>query len=157
MRKTLIVVVVVVTVLIVVAGGIGFLIKNGQDLDGGSRAYVDDSVVAITTHWDKDELWKRASPNLRGVLKADDLRNLFQTAGGALGPLQQYRGATGEATISFFNTQIRIFANYIAKASFEKGDADFKIGLVKIGDAWMIEGFYVNSSALFRNHVTAKG
>jgi hypothetical protein len=41
-----------------------------------------------------------------------------------------------------------ISAQYTAEATFQKGDATIKLGLIKHGDQWQILSFYVDSPAL---------
>jgi hypothetical protein len=143
----------VLTALLLVAGGIGFFVlaRNGEALDKMSKAYVDDSVLAIAANWNVDELWKRAGPRLRASVKREDLRNLFDALGGALGQMAEYDGSAGQATMSVVNAQSTVGASYIANARFRKGEAAISVALVKVGDAWMIEGFHVNSPALLKN------
>lgn len=147
-----------VAVLVAIAGAIAIfgLARGPSALDREAKTYLDGSMVAITTRWDKNELWTRASPTLRSMIAPDDLREQFQAAAMALGPLLQYRGADGQATVAGSNTQTKIFANYVAKASFQKGDAEFRIVLIKVGSAWMIDGFHFRSPVLTRNSAGAR-
>jgi hypothetical protein len=39
--------------------------------------------------------------------------------------------------------------NYKAQAEFEKGEATIEIQLRRAGDTWKINGFHINSDALF--------
>jgi hypothetical protein len=145
----------VFTALLLVAGGIGFFVlaRNGEALDKASKAYVDESVVAIAANWNVDELWKRAGPRLRASVKREDMRNLFDALNGALGQMADYDGSAGQATMSMVNSQSTVAAQYVAKAHFRKGDAAISVALVKVGDDWMIEGFHVNSPALLKSLV----
>ena len=145
----------VLTAIVIVSVGLGFFVLNskGQALDRTSKAYVEDSVAAIAAHWDADEFFKRAGPELRTRVKPDDIRGLFDAARSALGPLVEYRGSQGEAEIAVLDSQHRVSAKYVAHGHFQKGDAEIKLLLVKQGDAWMIEGFHINSSALMRRLV----
>ena len=145
----------VVTAIAIVAGGIGLfmLARNGAALDTASKAYVEDTVVAVATNWDADEFWKRTSGHLRSTATLSDMRKLFDSARQTLGPLLQYRGSQGQALISTLNAQTTISARYVARGRFQNGDADLQLVLVKQGDAWMIEGFHINSTALMKNLV----
>ena len=140
---------------VIVAGGLGFFIlaRNGNALDTASKAYVEESVVAIAANWDVDELWKRASPRLRTTVKPDEIRGLFDAAKGALGPLVDYRGSQGEAMMSLQNASPAVSAQYIANCSFQKGNAEIRITLVKQGDTWLIRGFHINSTAMMKRLV----
>jgi hypothetical protein len=143
----------VVVSLFLVGGAIGLFARNGTLLDAESKAYLNDSMVAITAHWDTDELWKRSTPHFRETANRDALRGLFKAAGAALGPLVEYRGANGEAVISSMNAGGMVSASYVAKGRFQRGDADFRIAMIKVGDTWLIEGFHVGSPALMKTLV----
>ena len=41
-----------------------------------------------------------------------------------------------------------ISAQYTTKATFQKGEATIKLGLIKHGDQWQILNFYVDSPGL---------
>lgn len=141
-----------VAVLVVLGVGVFFILRAGQGLDAESRAYVDDAVIAISAHWDKRELAQRASPDLRLKLKPGEIDALFEAFATGLGPLVEYRGATGQATVvaNIGGGTVRS-ANYLGNARYQKGDAEIRIGLVKIDGRWMIQNFYVNSNALLGN------
>jgi hypothetical protein len=139
-------------VLIICAiGAIFFLARSGAGLDAASKLYADESVVAITTSWNKDELWKRASPDFKRVTKLDDLSPLFDAAGNALGKLVEYQGAKGQALITkTFGTGTDVRAHYVASAKYERDQATFDIALHLINGAWMIDGFQIQSDAVMR-------
>lgn len=144
--------------ILVVGGGIGLFIlaRNGAALDAESKAYVDDSVMAITADWSVDELMKRSSPHLRQVTRPDDLQALFDAARTALGPLVNYEGAKGDSTVSAMaGAGTTISARYFARGKFQKGDADLQITLLKLDGSWRIEGFFITSSELMR-HLTGR-
>ena len=143
------------TALLITASGLGFyvLARDGAALDRVSKAYVEDSIVAVAANWNVDELWKRTIPHFRQTTNVDDVRGLFDAARSALGPLVEYRGSEGEAAISVHPSNTIVSAKYVAKAHFEKGDALVQLTLLKQGDAWMIEGFHIRSSALMRKLV----
>jgi hypothetical protein len=127
------------------------LIRGGADFDSESRAYADASVVAITAPWDAEELWKRSTPHFRETANHDALRAFVSAAADALGPLMEYGGAHGQAKLLIEDYHTQVSANYVAKGSFQNGDADFHLAMVKIGDSWMIEGFHIGSSALIKS------
>lgn len=148
----------VLAALVIVGGGIalGILWRNGTALDTEAQAYVDDTVIAVSSQWSKDELLKRASPELLAILKAkpQDLDALFHAATIGLGPLVDYRGAKGEATIATMIGQGTIVtAHYVARAHFQKGDATIRLMLKKIDGQWALHGFYIDSSTMMNNLV----
>jgi hypothetical protein len=140
-----------VIALLVVGGGVGLFVlaRNGAALDAESKAYVDDSVVTITAHWSADELLRRSTPNFRQITSLDDLQGLFDAARTALGPLVDYGGSKGDSMVSaIVGSGTTISAKYVARAKFQKGDADLQLTLLKIDGGWKIEGFHINSNAL---------
>jgi hypothetical protein len=140
----------VLAVLVGAAGvGVFMLARSGAALDAESKAYVDDSIITITAHWNKDELLKRASPHFRQITKPDDLQALFDAAATGLGPLVNYEGAKGDSMVSaMVGSGTTISAKYVAKAKFQSGDANIQITLLKVDGDWTIEGFFISSSAL---------
>jgi hypothetical protein len=130
-------------------GGIGVstFAHKGNALDAESRAYVDQAVAAIAKNWDKNELIERATPELLGVVKPEQLTQLFVTFS-RLGKMVEYEGATGEATMLLvLNSGTAISASYIARASFDNGSATFRIGLRKLDGRWLINSFYLDLAA----------
>jgi hypothetical protein len=143
---------------LILAGGIGFgvLAYKGSALDTSSQAYVDESVVAIANTWNADELWKRSGPRLRKSTKEAALRDMIDGLRVALGPMAAYDGSKGQALMSYANSQSVTSAEYVARAHFQKGDAEVTVMLVKSGDAWTIEGFHVSSPALVKSLIGVK-
>ena len=122
--------------------------------DKESARYVDDAVVTITAHWNKDELLNRASPAFTKLASTDRLASFFDAVQGALGPLMDYEGAKGDALIKTdIGSGTTITAIYKAKAKFQKGTAEITLTLVKIGDTWMIEGFHIGSNQVMDDMV----
>ena len=142
----------VASAIAIVAAAIGFFVlaRSGAALDTASKAFVGDTVIAVTTDWDTDELWKRASPHFKATVKREDIRTLFVAMRGALGGLVEYRGSEGQALMSVVNAQTSISAQYVARARLERGEVDLRLRLVKQGDAWMVEGFNISSPTVMR-------
>jgi hypothetical protein len=136
--------------LIIAIGTFGFFVltRDATALDADSRAYVESSVVAITAHWDTEELWRRSTPQFRAIANHDELRAFLGAAETALGPLVEYRGAQGRARMLIMNFRAIVSANYVANGGFQNGDADLQLSVVKVGDTWMIDGFRISSLAL---------
>lgn len=139
----------------IVAGGGGLFVlaRNGAALDATSKDFVTDTVFAVTNRWDANELWKRASPHFKKVVKREDLQALFDASRDALGPLLDYRGSEGQALMAVVNSQTTVSARYVARGHFEKGDADLLLSLIKEGDAWLVEGFHIDSPAVLHRVV----
>ena len=128
--------------------GIGYIAYRGNALDKESKAYADSAIPAIVTGWSQKELLARASPEFKQAVTIDKLDRLFRWVSG-LGQLQKCEPAQGQALMSA-TTQAgkRTSAQYTAKATFQKGEATIKLGLIKHGDQWQILSFYVDSPAL---------
>jgi hypothetical protein len=146
MKTALSIVGIVFLILLALAlGFFGFVAYEGNKFDASSKGYVDESVPAIVANWSKDELIKRESPQLRKAVSDDDLAALFSKLG-ALGPMQSYDGAKGDANMNVTpGSGLQVTAAYVAGATFQNGKAEIKINLIQIDGAWLILGFHVNS------------
>ncbi len=133
---------------VIVAGLFAYAMIHGSALDSESKAYVDQAVVAITSHWSAHALKDRAAPKLLAATTPAQLDNLFGALSG-LGELKKYEGAKGEANFyaSIGNENVS-FAAYVARAQYENGEATINILIQKTNGAWHILGFHVNSPAL---------
>jgi hypothetical protein len=133
---------------VVVVAFIGHNAFTGSALDKESKAYVDAAVPAIISSWNEQELLKRASPEFQHATGPGDVDRLFGWFR-TLGQFQKYEGANGEATISVTPQTGRVIsARYVAKAVFDKGEANIEVVLMKHGNLWQIAGFKVYSPAL---------
>jgi hypothetical protein len=135
---------------LIVLGGIGIAIVaiRGTALDKESRAYADAAISAIFSQWSEKELLDRASPEFKKAVTIDQLDRMFRWLG-SLGQLQKCEPAQGQALMSATSqTGKMISAQYSAKATFQKGEASIKLGLIKHGDQWQILSFHVDSPAL---------
>jgi hypothetical protein len=150
MKKFLMVLGTVFLVLIVLgAGVVGYAIYMGTQLDASSKAYVDESVPAIATDWSKDELVKRASPQLRKQASDVQIEQLCSTLANKLGTFKSYDGAKGDSSINFTSADGKVItASYIAKATYEYGKAEIQIKLIQEAGSWKILGFHVDISPL---------
>ena len=59
--------------IIIVIAGVALVAIKGNKLDSESKAYVDTAFLPIVSDWNKEELIKRASPELMAVTKDGDL------------------------------------------------------------------------------------
>ena len=135
-------------IIVLGAIGIAFVAVRGNALDKESKAYADSAIPAIVTTWSEKELLNRASPELKQAATADQLDRLFRWISG-LGQLQKCEAAQGQALMSATTQSGKmISAQYTAKATFQKGEATIKLGLIRHGDQWQILNFHVDSPAL---------
>jgi hypothetical protein len=146
MKKFLIILGSTFLVLIVIgAVAIGFVAYRGATLDKESKAYADSAIPAVVTTWSEKALLDRASPEFSKVVTIDKLDRLFRYMS-RLGALQKCEPAQGQSLMSATSESgRRTTAAYTAKATFEKGEATIKLGLIKHGDQWQILSFYVDS------------
>ena len=135
-----------VALVVVVASAIaiGVAAYRGNALDAESKAFVDAAVPAIASGWNKQELLDRATPELREMAKPEQLAALFDALS-RLGPIVEYEGAKGDATMAFTSgSGGTVSAKYEAKAQFKNGTAIFRIVLMKRDGRWMIHNFQVD-------------
>lgn len=133
--------------LVVLGGGIAFYYyasHSGGNMDASGKAYVDQAVPAIVSTWSKDELVKRATPQLQEKIgdKVDDLFSRLHTG---LGSFQSYDGATGKTYSHFSLREMRMTARaaYDASVTFRNGKMDMTLIIVWDGSDWQIAGFEI--------------
>lgn len=132
-------------VIVLGAIGIAFVAIKGSALDKESRAYADSAIPAIVTSWSEKELLDRASPEFKKAVTIDQLDQLFRVFA-TLGRLQKCEPALGQSLMSATTQNGKtVSGQYTANATFEKGEATIKLGLIKHGDQWQILGFHVDS------------
>lgn len=150
MKKTLMILGGVFLVIIVLGiVGVTILAVKGRALDKESKQYVDAAVPAIVSGWDITEIQKRASPEFKAAVKAEDLEKLVGMFR-RLGKLKAYNGAKGDANISVTSQHGKVIsAAYIASADFDTGPAEIKMSLIKHGDQWQLLGLHINSKVFF--------
>jgi hypothetical protein len=139
-------------------GGVafGYVAYLGSQLDRESKAYVDEAVVDIVQHWDKDAFVRRASPQLLQAIKPEELDSFFQFYS-SLGTLVDYQGSNGSSTIAaLVRGRGTVAVRYVARAKFQEGDADIQVTAVKVGGDWKLQGFRVDSPVLVTKAVGRK-
>jgi hypothetical protein len=138
---------------LVVAGFIGYAAYQGNALDASSKAYVETNLPPIVSTWSKDELIKRASPQLLKIISEDpdQFTLLFQKLS-SLGALKNLSDFKGEAKISYAaNDGKAVTASYVAKGQFTNGDATISMRLIQNAGQWQFLLLNVNSP-LFLKH-----
>jgi hypothetical protein len=89
-------------------------------------------------------LLDRASPEFEKAITIDQLNRLFRWVSG-LGQLQKCEPAQGQSLMS---ATTQTGKRISAQATFQKGEATIKLGLIKHDDQWQILSFHVDSPAL---------
>jgi len=147
-RKFLIVFGALALVAVVAAAvGIGVVAYRGNALDAESKAYIDGAVPAIAAAWNKQELLDRATPELKASVKPEELTAFFATLA-RLGPMVEYRGAKGDATMGYTTEFGSVTsASYTATVRCRNGSASFRIVLKKRDGHWMIHNLHVDPVA----------
>lgn len=150
MKKLLMGLGVLFLVLVVLAGlYVGYAMITGSHLDQTSKAYVDESVPAIVGTWSKEELLKRAAPEMLKAIPEDQMDRVLAKLS-QLGKMTHYDGSKGDATIVITGRGMIVTAAYHATATFEKGTGNITIRLVQHDGQWQIAYFHVDSP-LFLN------
>jgi len=135
-----------IILIIAVAGFVGYAMHEGDGLDASSKAYVDDNVPPIISTWSKEELLKRASPQLIRFLneRPEQTDQIFQKFS-QLGALRSYDGSKGDSHIHYTIKDGKVItASYVATAKFENGEADIIVRLIRISGQWQLLYFDVD-------------
>jgi hypothetical protein len=131
-----------IVLLIILAFGYTEYLRS--QLAPSASAYADESIRAIITTWSEDEAIKRLSPELSAVTPKAQLGQYLATLNDKLGTLQSYGGSKGGVGIKFsVEDGTVITALYVANATFQYGNANILIRLIRHGDAWQILSFHV--------------
>ena len=130
--------------IVLVAGFVGYSAYVGTKLDASSKAYVDASVPAIISTWSKNELKKRASPQLLKSASDEQIDELFTRLASQLGSFQSYDGSKGDSNVSYTTQDGKVTsASYMANATFQNGKIDVQVKLIQINGDWLLLGFHV--------------
>jgi hypothetical protein len=145
-KTFLIILGVVFLILIIAAAGfVGYSAYTGSKLDASSKAYVDASVPAIISTWSRNELIKRASPQLRKSTPDEQVGEFFLKLANQLGSFQSYDGSKGDSNMSYTTKDGEVIsASYTANATFQNGKIDIQIKLIQINGEWLLLGFHVS-------------
>lgn len=137
--------------IIAAAVGLGMIVYQGRLLDAESKAFADQVIPAIITSRNMPALLDRLTPEVRDKVKPQELNAVFDGLS-RLGPLLDYGGANGEATMTYaIGSGGAVSARYIASARFKNGSATFQIVLQKRDGQWMIHSFHVEPTPGGRN------
>lgn len=138
--------------ILVVAGFVGYALYQGRGLDASSKAYVEANVPSIISTWSKDELLKRASPQLQKIIneKPEQLDQVFQMLS-KLGAMQSFGDIKGDSHVSYTTQDGKVTtASYIATAKFENGEGRISVRLIQLSGQWQFLLFNVNSPLFFQ-------
>lgn len=132
---------------------IAMMFYFGGKLDKESKAYVDNVVPYIFGKWESSKIMQHASPEFISTMKSPQdkarLEDLFRVCSERLGVLKQYNGSEGQATVYHEVGKGKIvYADYIARGVFEKGQAKITMRIIRKGDKWQIYSFNITSPVL---------
>ena len=140
-----------------VAGYMYVLARNSLAMDKESSAFAMNTVVAVGAHWDPAELWQRATPHFREQTTQDALRAQFDAANGRLGPMTESLAIAGKTSFPIIPTGAPLFADYIVRSAFAKGEADIVVRTVRTGTTWAIDSFSIGASPEMRKVLGLRG
>jgi hypothetical protein len=109
---------------------------------------VDANVPAIVGNWDSEELMKRASSSLLKAASPQQFSERFKIMPEKLGPMQEYKGARGETTLTTSWTGIIRTGRFEPEAVFAKAPAVILCRIVWQDSTWKIDEFRVKSDIL---------
>ena len=140
-----------------VAGYMYVMARTNLALDKASSAFAADTVVAVGAHWDAAELWQRATPHFREETTLDALHAQLNAANDRLGPMTESRAIAGKTAFPIFPTSAPLYADYIVRAAFAKGEADIVVRTVRTGTTWAIDSFSIGASPEMRKLLGLQG
>jgi hypothetical protein len=147
-----------VAILVIFGIAAAIFIPRLLQLDREATAYIQDAVPKIVENWNSKELLDRATPELLSVVKSNDeidrLFTMFQQLG-SLKRLETPRGSV--VSRAFTGAGTSTVGNYTAQADFEKGTATIHIQLRRVNDAWLINGFRINSDVFLPPKTSPSG
>jgi hypothetical protein len=140
-----------------VAGYMYVMARTSLTMDKESSAFAMNTVVAVGAHWDPAELWRRATPRFREATSQDELRAQFEAANARLGPMTESLTVAGKTSFPVIPTSAPLFADYIVRSAFAKGEADIVVRTVKTGTTWSIDSFSIGASPEMRKLLGLQG
>jgi hypothetical protein len=140
-----------------VAGYMYVMARTSLTMDKESSAFAMNTVVAVGAHWDPAELWQRATPRFREATSQNELRAQFEAANARLGPMTESLTVAGKTSFPVIPTGAPLFADYIVRSAFAKGEADIVVRTVKTGTTWSIDSFSIGASPEMRKLLGLQG
>ena len=157
MRNSVIIRSALICGVLAVAGYMYVMARSSLAMDRESSAFAMKTVVAVGAHWDPAELWQRATPHFREQITQDALRAQLDAANDRLGPMTESLAIAGKTSFPIIPTGAPLFADYIVRSTFAKGEADIVVRTVKTGNAWAIDSFSVGASPEMRKLLGLQG
>ena len=142
----------------ILAGTAGLFAFTRYDLalNNESRAFVQDTIAAISAHWNSDALLSESTAHFREQTPAENLHTTFEMANDSLGPLVEYRTIYGANKFFLSGGSLHVIALYVVEAKFQKGEAEIEIDALKAGSTWQIDNFQFGASEAARDLFSMK-
>ncbi len=128
-----------ILLIIFISIGIGFGTTSLQQLNQGSRQFVDTTMLSLLIHWDNHKFFAYTSDRLQQGLTQGQLQQM-KWVFNQLGHLLNYQGAIGGIFHSP-TTWWQVGARYKIQANFEGGKFIALITLIKQDGHWAIAQF----------------
>lgn len=132
--------------LIVIVVGLG--IYMGVQLgpaDEEARVYARNSILAISSEWDADEVFARASEELLATLDEGEVIQLMRQGARAVGDLTKLGEVECATNISTHTKTGKIVqSECTANAEHQRGSVDYTVNVMKRDESWSTTGFHFN-------------
>ena len=139
------------TIVMVLTVVVGFSLYRAHQIAIEGLPFIEEAVTAVTKNWSAQELFDRASPELRKVATLESVDALFQGQAVQLGAFVEYEGATIADQSYNFNVYRlgspgSFVGSYSATARYRTGAASFQIAVTKRNGQWMINYFHIDTA-----------
>lgn len=131
-----------------------FVVKNGLEIRQNapklkeSQDVLDRFIPTLCKNWDMKMLSKDASPDLKESIRKNgtNVQKALKYSQDHLGRLKSYKISNENIftpSFSIGSGGSKEMAKYVLDADFEKGKAELKCNLVRVGDQWKVQYFNV--------------
>jgi len=121
-------------------------------LNKEAKTYLTNNLPIIVAHWNPQDVFDRATPQLINNAKPEDVDKLYATCR-QLG-LLKHLGTPELGNIgsqAFTKQGTYTYGNYTIHADFQNGSASISIQLLHVGTGWKINQFHINPT-IFLSH-----
>jgi Tfp pilus assembly protein PilP len=145
-NTALIAVIVISAAIMAAAVFLAYRSTLGSNVGKEAAQYADNVFMNMFGKWDADRLLAEASPEYFSTMPREQgaatTKNLFRDASEKLGRLQKYAIASQNMRTSKSpDGKTVTFMEYTANSSFEKGNAQIILTLIRKDDKWKVYGF----------------
>ena len=148
MKKTTIIGAVIAALLIGFLATVFLLNRMAPKVQEDAQQFVDTNLPAIVRNWDSEQLVNLASPALLKAASREQFNELFATLSRKLGPLKEYKGSSGQTSLTTSLRGILRNGVFEARAVFANAPAEILCRIVWLDNTWKIDEFRVKSEVL---------